>query len=95
MAGTEKQLELEHRQHQLEQNMEIMHNEFCALKKLMEKNNTALDEFISLAEGFKFGMKILCFIEQSAAFVTKLALAGGVIWAIWKFLVKETVARIR
>ena len=69
-----------------------MYSDFEALKLLMEKNNTSLEEFIALAKGFKFGLKILGGIEAAAVWVAKIAAAFGILWAIWKFLIREALA---
>jgi len=71
-----------------------MYNDFDALKLLMEKNNTSLEEFIDLAKGFKFGLKILGGIEAAAVWISKIAAAVGILWAVWKFLIKEAIAHV-
>jgi hypothetical protein len=85
--------EMEARMARLENGAIRQADDIEALKLLLEKNNTSLGEFVEIAKVFKFGMKALAFMEKCAVFVTKITLAAGTLWAGWKFLVKEAVAR--
>lgn len=68
--------------------------EVQSLQALVGQNNKALADFIELAQAFRFGMKLLALAERTAVFITKLTLAGGTLWAGWRFLIKESLAAI-
>lgn len=87
--------EREARLHRLELSMQRTADDFESLKLLVERNNTSLEEFIDLAKAFKFGIKILGFMEKAAVFVTKISLAGGTVWAIWKYAIKAAIAEVQ
>ncbi len=78
----------------LEHTVQRQASDFEALRLLMEKNNTNLEEFIDLAKALKIGLKLLGWIEKTAVFITKVALACGTCWGAWKFLVKEAIAQV-
>lgn len=78
----------------LENQMLRATDDFGALKLLVEKNNTNLEEFIDLAKALKIGLKVLGFIEKTAVFITKVALAAGTVYAVWKFAINETIQDI-
>lgn len=69
-------------------------SELNTLKASMDKNTEALSEFVELAKNLKVGMKMLGYVEATAVFVTKVAGGIVIVWAGWKFLVKEAVARM-
>lgn len=64
------------------------------LQRAIHSNTTSIQELIQLAQGFKFGLKILGGIEAIAVWLTKLATAAAVIWALWRFAVKEALAHL-
>lgn len=86
--------EREARLHRLELQMQRTADDFEGLKLLVEKNNTNLEEFIDLAKALKIGMKFLGLLEKCFVFVTKASLAGGSIWAIWKYAVTQAIAQV-
>jgi hypothetical protein len=86
-----KLLELERKLQATNHRLSRALDEFGALKLLLEKNNTALEEFIELGKTFKFGLKILNVIEKAAVWVTKISLAVGALWGFWKFVILETI----
>jgi len=72
-----------------------MEQRMTKLETLLEENNKALGEFIDLAKAFKFGLKVLGVIESIAVFITKLSLAGGALWGVWKYAIKEALASLK
>jgi hypothetical protein len=82
---------LEARMAALEGKQRHMADDVMRLKLSMDSNTTALTEFIELGKNLKFGIKVLGFVESTAVWITKVALAGGTLWGIWKFIILETV----
>jgi hypothetical protein len=87
--------EFEKRLLALESGHRNMSADLVVLKDSLEKNTTALQDFIELGKGLKFGLKILGAVERVAVWVTKCAAALGVMWAVWKFLILEALQKSR
>ena len=51
-------------------------------------------EMVDTYKAFKATIKVFGLIESACVFITKVSLASGSIWAIWKFIIKETFERI-
>ena len=78
----------------LEQQHLLMMNDVQVLKQSLDTNTVALNEFIELGKGLKFGLKFLGYIENTAVWVAKVATACAIVWASWKFLVKEALSNV-
>lgn len=65
--------------------------EVLMLKEAVDTNTSALLEYIELSKSFKFTLKLLGYIERAAVFISKVAIAVGTVWAIWRFLVLEAI----
>lgn len=65
--------------------------ELAQLSKAVVNNTEALDEFIQIAQGLKYGMKLLGVIEACAVFIIKFGGAAALLWSIWKFLILEAL----
>lgn len=76
----------------LEQEMSSLHIEVRVLKNTMDSNTAALQEYIELSKSFKIGLKFLGLLEKTAVWITKMAAAGGLVWGLWKFAIKEAIA---
>lgn len=80
--------------HKLELALQRQADDFELLRLLVEKNNTNLEEFITLGQALKFGLKLGGILEKMFVWCTKCILFLGSIWGAWKFLVKEALARV-
>lgn len=85
---------LEARMSRQEENCMRVAEDVEILQRAIHSNTASIQELITLAQGFKFGLKILGGIEAMAVWVTKLATATAVLWALWRFLVKEALATL-
>lgn len=79
----------------LERGQRMLAADFVKLNNSVDENTGALREFIALGQSLKFGIKFLGIIENTAVWITKVALAFGTIIAIWKYIVIETITRAR
>jgi hypothetical protein len=86
---------MEARMTALEQQFSILQTNGQALRETVTENTNALKEFIDIAQGFKFGLKALSLMETCAVWVTKIAGAVVILWAIWKFGVMQAIANYR
>lgn len=78
-----------------EQKLRGISSDVFSLKESMDANTAALQEYIELAKYFKYGLKFLGYVERVAVFIAKIAAAAGTVWAIWKFIILETISRSR
>lgn len=93
MSGTNDGA-LEARIHALEQQHLSMASDVQALKQSLDTNTIALGEFIELGKGLKFGLKFLGYVENVSVWIAKVAAASAIVWAAWKFLVKEALSNV-
>jgi hypothetical protein len=85
----------ENRMAKLEEDHKRMTDTYIQMKRAVDDNTTALQEFIELGKGLKFGIKVLGVIEATAVWITKVALAIGTLWAIWKYGVIEALRNVK
>ena len=86
---------MEARMTALEKEFNVLQANGKALRETVTENTEALKEFIDIAQGFKFGLKALGVMEICAVWVTKVAGAMVILWAIWKFGVMQAIANYR
>lgn len=79
----------------LESRMLILEEQHIAIQTSMDANTKAIQEFIDISHGLKFGLKIANVIEAIAVWFAKIVAAGAIVWATWKFLVREAIAHIK
>lgn len=91
MGHDVQQGSIEARIQQLEHDYTMLTRDFAKLNASVTENTDALNEFIALGRNLKFGMKFLAAMESTAVWITKVALAAGVLLGLWKFLIIETL----
>jgi hypothetical protein len=64
------------------------------LTTVMESNTTAIQAFVELSKHVKFTLALLGYMEKAAGWLTKMAAAALLIWAIWKYAIKEALAHL-
>lgn len=70
------------------------HMELQDLKNDISSNTTSLKEFIEIAGTLKVGLKLLGYVESAAVWLVKVGGAIGIVWAVWKYLIKETLENV-
>ena len=86
---------MEARMTALEKEFNVLQANGQALRETVNDNTVALKEFIDIAQGFKFGLKALSLLETCAVWITKIASALVVLWAVWKFIIAQAIASYR
>jgi hypothetical protein len=86
---------MEARIHSLEEHHAMMSTDFSALHQSMNANTAALQEYIDISQKLKIGLGILGTIERAAVWCTKVGAGAMLIWAAWKFVIKEAMAHIK
>lgn len=71
--------------------MELLTLDSLRLKSAMEANTEALKEYIELSKNLKVGLKFLGYVEGTAGWFIKVGGAAAVVWASWRFLIKEAL----
>lgn len=78
----------------LEQKVLVVSVEVLQLKESMDANTIALKEYIEISKQLKVGMKLLGYVEATAVWITKFSAAVGIVWAMWKYLILESVEQV-
>jgi hypothetical protein len=71
-----------------------MADDVIQLKLAMNANTEALREYIEISKGFRIGLKFLGIVERTMIWLAKVAGGAGVIWAVWVYIIKETLKRL-
>lgn len=75
----------------LEEWRHTMSTDVAHLTEAMERNTVALQDWIELGKGLKFGMKVLEAIQKIALWIASIAGACGILWGVWTYAVKEAI----
>jgi hypothetical protein len=92
MEDWEKLRSLESRMSIQEQRMTQIELHTTALTDAVSANTESLKEFIVMGQNLKIGLRLIGYLEKIAAFVIKIGAALAVVWAAWKFIVREAIA---
>lgn len=68
-----------------------MKAEFDAHKALLTQNSAENQELLEMFRSAKIFFKVMGHIGAAAVWVGKIAVAVGILWALWKFAVWEAV----
>lgn len=75
--------------------MTKMKAEMDAHKSLLAQNSAENQELLLILRKVKTVISILAGIEKIAVWIAKIAVAVGLIWAVWKYVIIETVERAK
>ena len=68
--------------------------EIGELKSALQENTLISKDLIEVYEGLKSFLKVLSWAERFAVGLVKIAAAIGVIIALWKFVIQESIRNI-
>lgn len=68
--------------------------QIAKLTKALEENTNSLQAFVDLGKHIKFTLSFLGYLEHVAVWVAKIAAACAILWASWKFAVKEAISHV-
>jgi hypothetical protein len=75
----------------LEKWQATMSADVVKLTEAMTRNTIALEDWIELGKGLKFGMKVLTAIQKIAIWVASVAGACGILYGVWVYAVKKAI----
>lgn len=73
---------------------EVNAEQIDTLTKALRENTESVQAFVDLGKHIKFTLSLLGYLEAIAVWIAKVAAAAAVLWAVWKFAIKEAFAHV-